>query len=36
MQVSDSSIFRAYLEQTPRSRELFESPVLTCRAAALG
>jgi glutamate-1-semialdehyde 2,1-aminomutase len=25
MQVSDSSIFRAYLEQTPRSRELFES-----------
>ena len=25
MQVSDSSIFRTYLEQTPRSRELFES-----------
>src|SRR5262245_16543125 len=25
MQVSDSSIFRTYLEQTPRSRELSES-----------
>ena len=25
MQVSDSSIFRTYLEQTPRSRDLFES-----------
>lgn len=25
MQISESSIFRTYLEQTPRSRELFES-----------